>query len=148
MKKLLTVLAIALVSSCSNPWEYTDNFYISFEEAAAHIIDKYDEPEVIRATVFYNDEEPTVDYATFEELRQSEETIRNVVAYWTIYPPEVEEITVEFSPGNYYTYTREYTSYNIEAWNQNDSSMSALKRYRYYGWSILRESRGTYQFVR
>lgn len=132
MKRIILLLSIPfLVLSCSYEWL---PHYTTFEEATAHITEKYGEPALVRDTVFYDDG-----------------TVRNRVAYWDINPPEIvqEEITFVFSINNEYTYIKEneYITYFVEAWNQTSSERSIVLKYNQYGWGILTGKRSATKYI-
>ena len=124
MKRIIFLLLISfLILSCA-PYEFYP--YVTFEEATAYITEQYGEPGLIKDTVFYDDG-----------------TVRNRLVYWRIDPPEIEHY-VDVYNGREYPRTREYTSYYIEIWNQNNDDRNVIIRYRQYGWEVLRETKGAY----
>ena len=151
MHRLLFGFALLLLlASCSYDWPPP---YVDFEEATAHITEKYGEPAVIRATAFYEEGESYKDIPDSTSLVEQQDSIRRLVVYWDIDPPEVKEewITKTYGPGSEYEYTylktTEYITYQIEIWNQPYSDRTTINRYRQYGWEILREHKSTYQYV-
>lgn len=113
----LIFLMLALFASCQ--WDYVIP-YITYEETIQPYIDEYGEPKIVNETEWYEDG-----------------TLRKRSVYFEIDPPEPFY--------NKYNRLRYYTSMHVVVWQVPTLEDATTKWH--YGWNVLSETKGAYQFL-